>query len=221
MLAIYATGLRRLNQHLDQPHEIYLVAFLNLAVCALALSTLTTRFIFPQFSLEGRRLWVLAMSPLRLPSVVLQKFFLSTLFTSLAVSIIILISGNTLNLTLSDTLFFTAAILMLSIGLNAMAVGLGVLFPNLEETNAAKIVSGFGGTLCLVMSFVYIVIFLMLLAWAKMEVFKENDLPTNWFDGRYTLLALGLTSGLTLFLTVAPLFFAMKRLKRLEILGNL
>ncbi|MCB1232039.1 MAG: hypothetical protein KDN19_17350 [Verrucomicrobiae bacterium] len=221
LLAIYATGLRRLNEHLDQPRDLYLVAYLNLAVCALALSTLTTRFIFPQFSLEGRRLWVLAMSPLKLQTIVLQKFFLSTLFTSLAVSIIILISGNTLNLGASDTLFFTLAILMISIGLNATAVGLGVLFPNLEETNAAKIVSGFGGTLCLVISFVYIVTFLLLLAWSRIETFRANQVPEHWLDGRHAAEALGIAVALTAFLTTIPLIFAMKRLKRLEILGNL
>lgn len=221
LLAIYATGLRRLNQHLDQPRDLYLVAYLNLAVCALALSTLTTRFIFPQFSLEGRRLWILAMSPLRLPTVVLQKFLLSTFFTSLAVSTIVLISGNTLNLSQSDTIFFILAILLLAVGLNALAVGLGVLFPNLEETNAAKIVSGFGGTLCLVLSFVFIVCFLLLLAWSRIEVFRNNRLPDHWLDGNQAPLALGLALLLTLVLTGGPLFFAMKRLKRLEILGNL
>ena len=221
LLAIYATGLRRLNQHLDQPRDLYLVAYLNLAVCALALSTLTTRFIFPQFSLEGRRLWILAMSPLRLPTVVLQKFLLSTFFTSLAVSTIVLISGNTLDLSRSDTLFFMTAIFLLAIGLNALAVGLGVLFPNLEETNAAKIVSGFGGTLCLVLSFVFIVCFLLLLAWARIEVFRKNQLPEHWLDGSQAPLALGLALLMTAFLSAGPLFFAMKRLKRLEILGNL
>jgi len=221
LLMLYATGLRRLNQHLDQPRDLYLVAYLNLAVCALALSTLTTRFIYPQFSMEGRRLWILAMSPLSLSTVVLQKFLLNTFFTSLAVAAIILISGNTLNLSLPDTLFFTFAMLLLALGLNAMAVGFGVLFPNFEETNAAKIVSGFGGTLCLVMSFVYIVIFLLLLAWARFEVFKENELPAHWLDGPNAPLALGVTVVLSGILTVGPLFFAMKRLKRLEILGNL
>ena len=221
LLAIYATGLRRLNEHIEQPRDLYLVACLNLAVCALALSTLTTRFVFPQFSLEGRRLWILAMSPLSLPRVVLQKFYFSTLLTSLAVSVIILISGNTLNLRLEDTLFFTGSMLFLAVGLNAMAVGFGVLFPNLEETNSAKIVSGFGGTLCLVMSFAYIVAFLLLVAWARLEVFRENEFPTHWLAGENAIRGLALAALLTLTLTLGPLIFAMKRLKRLEILGSL
>ncbi|MBL9151744.1 MAG: hypothetical protein JNK37_04650 [Verrucomicrobiales bacterium] len=221
LLAMYATGLRQLNEYIAQPRDLYMVACLNLAVCALALSTLTTRFVFPQFSLEGRRLWILAMSPLSLSWVVMQKFISSTLCTSLAVSSIILVSGNTLKLRPEDTVFFTLAMMAMSVGLNAMAVGFGVLFPNLEETNSAKIVSGFGGTLCLVVSFVYIVLFLLLIAWSKLEVFKENEFPTHWHDGPNTLKALGSALGLTALLTVGPLIFAMRRLKRLEFLGSL
>ena len=38
----------------------------------------------------------------------------------------------------------------------ALATGLGALYPNFREDNPTKIVSGFGGTLCLVLSFLYI-----------------------------------------------------------------
>ena len=40
--------------------------------------------------------------------------------------------------------------------LNALATGLGALYPNFRETNPSKIVSGFGGTLTLILSFGYI-----------------------------------------------------------------
>jgi ABC-2 type transport system permease protein len=52
--------------------------------------------------------------------------------------------------------FFVASIIMQTIGLNTLALALGAVMPNLKETNSAKIVSGFGGTLCLVLSFFYI-----------------------------------------------------------------
>lgn len=221
LLALYATGLRRLNQHLDDPRDLFLVAYLNLAVCALALSTLTTRFVFPQFSLEGRRLWILAMSPLRLPRVVLQKFFLSLLFTSAAAGTVVAISGNTLELPPADVGYFTGAVLLLSLGLNAMAVGFGVLFPNLEESNAAKIVSGFGGTLCLVSSFVFITTILLLLTYARLNFFDADAEPETWLHTSRGRIGVGLALLLSLAVTVAPLIFAMKRLKRLEILGNL
>ncbi|MDB4657857.1 hypothetical protein OAE56_03795 [Verrucomicrobiales bacterium] len=221
LLAIYASGLRTMNDNLDSARDLYLVAYLNLTVCALALSALTTRFVFPQFSLEGRRLWILAMSPLKLQRLVLQKFVMSALFTGAAVTFILMLSGNNLNLGGSDTLFFTCAVIQLATGLNAIAVGFGVLFPNLEESNTAKIVSGFGGTLCLVTSFVYVVAFLALISWARLEVFRSNELPTGWFTDIHSKLGVGISLILTLIATAFPLFFSMKRLKRLEILGNL
>jgi ABC-2 type transport system permease protein len=221
LLAIYASGLRQMNGDISQPRDLYLVAFLNLSVCALALSTLTTRFVFPQFSLEGRRLWILAMSPLRLPSLVIQKFISSTLCSGVVIVVILLIGGYNLQLGWRDSLFFAGAIGLLAIGLNALAVGLGVLFPNLEESNAAKIVSGFGGTLCLVSSFIFILVFILLLAYMRWEVFRTNEVDHLWFRDSRGQAGLVLLFALTTLITAIPLIFSRKKLKRLEILSNL
>lgn len=220
LLALYSTGLRKMNGDLGQPRDLYLVAFLNLSVCALALSTLTTRFVFPQFSLEGRRLWILAMSPLKLPSIVLQKFVTSTLCSGLIVIGILFIGGYNLRLGFADTTFFAASIALLAIGLNGLAVGLGVIFPNLRESNAAKIVSGFGGTLCLVGSFIYILTFILLLAWLRWDVFRDNAVDPLWYRAPTARWGIAAILTLTLVVTLTPLFFSQKKLKRLEILTN-
>ena len=44
----------------------------------------------------------------------------------------------------------------MALSLNGLAMGMGVMYPDLKEDNPSKIVSGFGGTFCLVVSFVYI-----------------------------------------------------------------
>ncbi|MCB1204639.1 MAG: hypothetical protein KDN18_10295 [Verrucomicrobiae bacterium] len=220
LLALYASGLRKMNGDLGQPRDLYLVAFLNLSVCALALSTLTTRFVFPQFSLEGRRLWILAMSPLRLPAIVLQKFVTSTLSSGIVVIAILFIGGYNLRLGFQDSLFFAASIALLAVGLNSLAVGLGVLFPNLRESNTAKIVSGFGGTLCLVGSFIYILTFVLILAWLRWEVFQNNRVDPDWFRETRSLWGLAALLSLTAIVTALPLIFSQKKLKRLEILTN-
>lgn len=221
LLAIYSSGLRQMNGEMTQPRDLYLVAFLNLAVCALALSTLTTRFVFPQFSLEGRRLWILAMSPLNLPSIITQKFVTSTFFSSLIVAMILFIGGYNLQLGFNDSAFFAIAIAFLSVGLNALAVGLGVLFPNLRESNAAKIVSGFGGTLCLVGSFIYILSFILLLAYLRWDIFKNNSVDPHWYRSISGITGLILLCSLTFTVTTVSLFFSKKKLKRLEILANI
>src|SRR5437763_16253340 len=55
-------------------------------------------------------------------------------------------------------------ITIITFTLNGLAIGLGALYPNFKEENPGKIDSGFGGTFCLVLSFLYIVASVTLLA---------------------------------------------------------
>jgi len=64
LLAAYIFNLRHFSQQLNNPFWTHLVSFLNLGACSLNLATLTTRFVYPQFSLEGKRLWVVGMAPI-------------------------------------------------------------------------------------------------------------------------------------------------------------
>lgn len=171
LLGAYIMNLRHFSQQLSSPFWVNLISFLNLGACSLNLATLTTRFVFPQFSLEGKRVWIVGMAPLGIRRVVAVKFQLSVA-CSLALTLgLITLSCHMLRLPPERTLFFAIAITVMTLSLNGLAVGLGVLYPNFKEDNPGKIVSGFGGTFCLVLSFLYIVASIALLAvgspWAR------------------------------------------------------
>ena len=164
LLGVYFLNLRHFSQQLTSPFWVFLVSYLNLGACALNLATLTTRFVYPQFSLEGKRLWIVGMAPLGLRRLLLAKFALtSTLSLALTAGLIIL-SCRMLMLAWDRTFYLTVAITVMTFTLNGLAVGLGALHPNFKEDNPSKIVSGFGGTFCLVLSFLYIVASVVLLA---------------------------------------------------------
>jgi ABC-2 type transport system permease protein len=164
LLGVYIINLRHFSQQLTNPFWINLVAFLNLGACSLNLATITTRFVYPQFSLEGKRLWIIGMAPLGLVRVVKAKYATAS-FASLIMTIgLIWLSCRMLQMGMGRTIFFTAAIAVMTFTLNGLAMGLGVLYPNLREENPSKIVSGFGGTFCLVLSFLYILASVVLLA---------------------------------------------------------
>lgn len=164
LLGVYIINLRHFTRQLDSPFWLSLVSFLNMGACALNLATLTTRFVFPQFSLEGRRVWLVGLAPIGIVRVVRLKFWLAS-FTTLAVTLgLVLLSCSMLGLDFAHTLFFALSVTVMTFTLNAIAVGLGALYPNFKETNPNKIVSGFGGTFCLVLSFVYILVAVILLA---------------------------------------------------------
>ena len=163
LLGAYIINLRNFTQQLTSPFWIHAVAFMNLGACAFNLASLTTRFVFPQFSLEGRRIWLVGMSPMGLARIVLTKFWLASLSSLMVTLLLVTLSCYLLQMTLADVLFFGVVVAVMTFALNGLAVGLGILYPNLKETNPNKIVSGFGGTLCFVLSSIYIIASLALL----------------------------------------------------------
>jgi ABC-2 type transport system permease protein len=163
LLGAYIVNLRNFTHQLTSPFWIHAVAFLNLGACAFNLASVTTRFVFPQFSLEGRRMWIVGMSPMGLPRVVMVKYWLASA-ASLAVTLgLVTLSCWLLQMPWDDVAFFGAVVTVMTFALNGLAVGLGILYPNVKETNPNKIVSGFGGTLCFVLSSIYIIASLALL----------------------------------------------------------
>ena len=164
LLAVYILNLRQFTRRMDAPFWLNAVSYLNLGACALNVATISTRFVFPQFSLEGRRVWLVGLAPLGLPRVLALKYRLAAgLALFLALPLLVL-STRLLQLSWSRTVFFAAAITIMTFTLNALATGLGALYPNFRETNPSKIVSGFGGTLTLILSFGYILGSVVLLA---------------------------------------------------------
>jgi len=163
LLGAYIINLRNFTHQLTSPFWINAVAFLNLGACAFNLASVTTRFVFPQFSLEGKRLWIIGLAPMGLVSVVKTKFWLASSLSLFVTLGLVTLSCYLLNMSWSDVAFFGAVVTVMTFALNGLAVGLGVLFPNVKETNPNKIVSGFGGTLCFVLSSVYIIASLTLL----------------------------------------------------------
>jgi ABC-2 type transport system permease protein len=210
LLCIYVLNLGNVSVDYRSAYWETLISYLNLAASMLTLSTLTTRFVFPQFSLEGRRLWIIGLSPIGMRKVLLQKFAFSCLAAMVVTVSLMTASSMMLRLPSARIGFFDLAIALPAAALCGLAVGLGALFPNLKEDNPSKIVSGFGGTLCLVISFVYIVVYVALVAVPGMRQVTHFTLPIS--DSAALLLAL-LSSLVLLWL---PLFLACRRVKNLE-----
>jgi ABC-2 type transport system permease protein len=207
LLGAYIINLRNFTHQLTSPFWINAVAFLNLGACAFNLASVTTRFVFPQFSLEGRRLWIIGLAPMGLARVVITKYWLASVLSLLVTLGLVTLSCYLLNMSWSDVVFFGAVVTVMTFALNGLAVGLGVLFPNIKETNPNKIVSGFGGTLCFVLSSVYIIVSLTLLIFGA-GGFHDQE---NWaFIGILAFVVISLLIGWL------PLKIGLKHLKNFE-----
>ncbi|MES2706438.1 MAG: hypothetical protein V4726_07530 [Verrucomicrobiota bacterium] len=225
LLFVYAANLNRAAAaDIRQPMYRLILTYLNFGVCCLTLSTLTTRFIFPLFSLEGRRLWILGLSPVGMQRVFRLKLALFSGVIGTVTCLLMLLSGLRLGMGSVELAIYCIGIVLMSIGLTSLSLGLGVIFPNFNDPSPARVVSGFGGTLCLILNFVYIILFMVVFAapgfW-KQAYLKTAQSP---LAGYYPWILAGSLVVMVLLTAVCagiPYFLSVRRMKRLELLGKL
>jgi ABC-2 type transport system permease protein len=156
LLGFYFLNIPRLGYGVQSPYWRNLVSFLNLSVTALILSTFTSRFIFPLLSLEGRNFWILGLLPLRREQILWGKFAFSAGISLVATETLVVLSDLMLRMSPVMIGLHVGMIAVLCLGLSGISVGLGARLPNLRETDPSKIAAGFGGTLNLLVSLVFI-----------------------------------------------------------------
>ena len=125
--------------------------YFNLAACGFVVVALAGRFLFPAVSLEGRNFWIILQAPISL-----EKYLSGKWIGAMAPVVVI---GQFLiwlsNLLVAQNWFFCLAasliILLISVGIAAMAVGLGAVYPQFHNPNAAKIASSFGAVIYMIL----------------------------------------------------------------------
>ncbi len=155
LLGLYFANLRTLDYHLLPLVWRNLIAFLNIFGLSAVMCSFGTRFLYPQLSLEGQAFWVLGRSPSPMGRILGIKFagaFLTFGLVSLG-----LMALSALMLDLDRTLTLVALCLAgaMAAVISGLSIGLGAAFLNLRQRNPAVIISGFGGTLNLVLSLLF------------------------------------------------------------------
>ncbi len=233
LLSLYFFNVRRFDYAGALEKTVTMISFLNLAVVGLILSTFTTRFIFPMISMEGRRFWVLGTAPINRDAILWGKFCFACAGSLPPCAVLVLVSDLTLRIAARSTavlLIHQFACVVLCVGLSALAVGLGARMPNLREPSPSKIAAGFGGTLNLVLSSLFIIGVVAATAvpacfWAEAPAIGLDRSARSWlFGGRFGLgtpggVALGLLATLLLgaVATVVPLRIGLRAFRRLEV----
>ncbi|MGD0061133.1 MAG: hypothetical protein ABSD58_17110 [Verrucomicrobiia bacterium] len=224
LLGLYVLNLRSVAYDWSNEYWASFVCFLNLGASSMTLATLTTRFVFPQFSLEGKRLWIVGMVPNGLKRVLLEKFWLSSICSAAITLALMLTSSWMLRIPGWLTLLFASTVIVMSFALCGIAVGIGALFPNFSsgssanrrDDNPARIVSGFGGTFCFLLSLVYIALVIgsevlpMYLSFAA-NGFSDRGQPWGLVFSWIFVAFLSLAA------TSIPMSLALKKVEALEI----
>jgi ABC-2 type transport system permease protein len=228
LLLLYFANVDRFRQHktdlnLNVMTWVNIVSFLNLAVVGLILSTFTTRFIYPLISLEGRRFWILSQLPVERNTIMWSKFLFATFGSWLPCAALVGISDVMLDVSIMVVGVHQVICVLLCLGLAGMAVGFGAMMPNFREQSPSKIAAGFGGTLNLVLSALYImaVVLMTALPCHFYLLAGRAEMPPRLLQEDYLRLwmILGLVGSLILaaLVTALPLRGGFRHFRRLEV----
>jgi ABC-2 type transport system permease protein len=223
LLGLYFVNLRSFNYNNAYAS---MIGYLNLAVVGLILSTFTTRFVYPMISLEGRRFWILGLLPVHRDQIVWSKFLFSLVGGLVPCCSLVFLSDCMLGLSWLMIAQHELCCLMLCMGLSGVAVGLGARMPDLRESSPAKISSGFGGTLSLVISSLFIMLVvvvaavpthLFLIASALGPVFAAPQGMLVWAAGPWGVaISLSIVVVLGIVATAVPLTLGLRSFRSLE-----
>ncbi len=184
------------------------IASLNLACTLLVFGSLAVRFIFPQMSLEGRRLWLLRTAPRGLRWLLLSKVCLYGTLAVFIVDGLLMLSASRLGVPLTIRWWLAGVGVCAALTIVGMTVGLGAWWIDLTAQDAARVVSSSNGALVLVLMLGYVacVVGALMAAWTSWLTFSGRGLVLN----SLALAAISFAMG------AWPLRWGLAKLERLE-----
>jgi len=208
---------------LDSPTANYFlsntVAFLNIGLAGFVLASLGVRFLYPAISSEGRAFWILKGSPVGLRKVFWVKF-LFYLFPMLILGLfLVLVTNRLLDLGVFMFVVSTVTVALLTVGITALSVGMGVVYADFKEVDPSRAFTGFGALLTMIYAGLAVVAVILL------EAFPVYKVVTLGYFGRIMrthdyLLVAGCFAGalaVALFLIVKPIRMGLAHITELEI----
>jgi ABC-2 type transport system permease protein len=221
LVVIYVYNIKALPLWSGERVSFFLVnviSFLNLGLSGFVLAAIAARFVFPLVSLEGRTLWLLRSSPLRLRSLIWAKFWVGVV-PLLVLSLILTLSTNLLlrvgPFMMALSLGTTA---LMTLGICALALGFGALFPRFESDNAAEVATGFGGLLFMMTAVGYLAAVVVVQAWPVYAVLQARFTGAALQPPQLVALGLGLALSVVIsaVAVVLPLRAAVARVEYAE-----
>lgn len=159
LVVVYVYNIVSLPLHTGEEVGFLLttvVSFLNLGLAGFVVAAIAARFVFPAMSVEGRVMWLLRSSPLRVRDLFVAKYWVGTI-PLLVVALPLILTTNVVMETPPLILLLTTVTMIgATFALTAMALGLGALFPNFDTENVAEIPTSFGGLLFMMCAVLYL-----------------------------------------------------------------
>ncbi len=220
LLIVYIFNIRALPLFTGEqvPYTlITMVMFLNQGLAGFVLAAIAARFVFPSVSLEGRQLWLLKSSPLDLRAMLWSKYWIGTLPLLVLALIITVVTADILRASPFMTALSVVTITAFTLGVTAMALGFGTIYPQFESENAAQIPTSFGGMVFMMSAVLLLALITVIEAGAVADHLRAAQAGEPTGMTLSALVRLGLVVVLCGAATVIPLRMARQRMEALEV----
>jgi ABC-2 type transport system permease protein len=149
------------------------ISVLNIGLIGFVLSALASRFVFSTTSLEGKKMWAVYTSPVKMESFLLGKFLMYFPPLLIIGEILVIVSNILLQVDAYVMQVSIIGVVFITIGVVGMAVGMGAMYPKFEYENVSEISSGTGGILFIISSLIYVGLVIILGARPMYVHFKQ------------------------------------------------
>ena len=194
------------------------IAFLNMGLAGFVLSAVCTRFVYPAVSTEGRSYWILRSSPLGLKRFMWGKYLLFLLPLLVLGEVLIVLTNYLLEVTPFMMGLTTATTGLMVLGILALGIGLGAMYPNFEHENIAQVSTGFGGLLYMMLSALYIGLIIILEAGPVYLLFmaQVRGDPLSPLDWVFVAASFVAVVGISLLAVFKPMKKGLAQLEKME-----
>ncbi len=132
------------------------LCFLNLALAGLVLSAVSARFVFPAVSSEGEAYWIIKSSPLKVRRFLWAKFLIYVIPLLLLGEILVIATNRLMEAVPLMEALTTSTMVFMVMGITAMGIGLGAIYPDFRHQNIAQVATGFGGMTFMILSALFV-----------------------------------------------------------------
>lgn len=194
------------------------IAFLNLALAGFVVASIAARFVFPSLSTEGRAFWLLKGAPLAARRIWWAKFWVGVV--PLVVFGEILVFATNASLQVMPFMNWLAAATLLGMvpALVALALAAGAAHVNLDADNAARVASGLGGLVYMVLSMSFIGTVVLLEAWPVYAYFSSRFSQTPLTVAGWLIVGISMVAALavTCSVLIASVRSGIRRIEAIE-----
>lgn len=153
----FLTGPAKASQEVTHVWNIFLLIS-NVALGALVVTSICSRFVYPSVSMEGPAFWIVQSAPISLKELLKAKFKSWLTPVSLIAGVIFISGAMALNADVPLVLASCAAGIILCHGLVALGIGVGAIFSQFEWEHSTQLSMNLGSFIFMLVSMFFVLV---------------------------------------------------------------